>query len=251
MRFLQPSLAGIFLALALTGAGARAVPVFPEPLPDPQIPGFTFPESEATLTRWITAMTRGDATTVAAPAFEKIHLHGWGLWAALTAETSQRYDGQRLRVFETWLTLDDLAAPAPSSSPIVTATAQASTWRRGVLHKFTEPKIRDLDARDDRERALASSDASTGAAIDRVMGFVKFDPTAAAHITQQQLLRTDTFNALLDGGATQIPPFPATALAVKPLFQIIRVKDLVDGRYYVLKAWPGPPTTPRLAAIDS
>ena len=81
--------------------------------------------------------------------------------------------------------------------------------------------------------------------IDRVMGFVKFDPTAADHIVRQQLLRTEALDALLEGGAQQIPPFPASALVIKPLYQIIRVKNLVQGRYHALKAWPGPPAAPR------
>src|SRR5438046_150935 len=96
-----------FVALALRSAVLHAQAIVPEPLPDPGIPAFAFPESEATLTGWITTMTRGDPVT-AAPAFEKIHLHGWGLWTALTTEASQAYAGQKLRVFETWLTPDDL-----------------------------------------------------------------------------------------------------------------------------------------------
>ena len=223
------------MVVLFAGAALRGDPIVPEPLPDPRIPGFVFPESEATLTRWITEMTRGDAATVAAPAFEKIHLHGWGLWTALTTETVQKYDGQRLRVFETWLTPDDLAEVAPGR---LAPTIEPSR-RRGALRRFTLLKIRDV------ERELDPGSAATSALVDRVTGFVKFDPTAAEHIVRQELLRKETLNALLEGGATQIPPFPATALAIKPVFQMIRARDLVQGRYYALKAWPGPPAVPR------
>ena len=226
MRPLRQTIFLGFVALTFALARVPAMPVLPEPVPDPAIPGFAFPESEATLTRWISLMTRGEPNTAAA-AFERIHLHGWGLWTALTTETAQKYDGQNLRVFETWLTLDDLQNPAPS-----------------MLTLPLETPVRRVSPRQLTQLRL-SEDAQGAAAIDRLLGFVKFDPTAADHIARQQLLQTGALNALLEGGATQIPPFPATALAIKPLFQIVRMRDLAAGRYYPLKAWPGPPAASR------
>src|SRR3954471_13091099 len=90
-------LAATCVVMALPG---RAQRLESEPLPDLRIPGFHFPESEATVTGWLTAMSSN--TPAAAFATAKIQSHGWGLWAALTAETAQRIDGQTLRVFETW-----------------------------------------------------------------------------------------------------------------------------------------------------
>src|SRR5438128_1667137 len=112
MFLVRPSFVSIaLLAFALANPGSSAIT--PEPLPNLQIASFTFPESEATLTRWVTAMTRGEPATAAA-AFERVHQHAWGLWTALTMETVQTADDQRLRVFETWMTLDDLVdAPVP------------------------------------------------------------------------------------------------------------------------------------------
>ena len=245
MRFLRPSAWFAFRALvcSVTGAAFAAVPVAPVPLPDPAIAGFRFPESEATLTRWITELTRASDPTVAAAAFENIHLHGWGLWTALTAETAQHHDGQRLRVFATWLSADDLAGPGPTGA--VTGSdprAGEPAPSRSPLRKMGPLKIRDADL----EREGPSSHAAdVTARADRVLGFVKFDPTAAEHIARQRLLHVETLDTLLEAGATQIPPFPATALVVKPLFQIIRRAELVQGRYHALKAWPGPPATPR------
>jgi hypothetical protein len=209
-------------------AGLHASEIVPEFLPDPRIPGFGFPESEATLTRWITELTRGDTATIAPAAFEKIHGHGWGLWTALTMETAQRQEGQRLRVFETWLTTDEVA----ESSGDVGRQAFA---RRAPLRRLAPLKIREVE----REQGESPTP------IERVMGFVKFDPTAVDHIVRQSLLHTTALNALLEGGAQQIPPFPSTALAVKPVFQTIRQNELVEGRYYALKTWRGPPDTPR------
>ena len=237
-RFLAAPVSRLtFTALVMVAhavASMRADQIVPEPLPNPRISGFSFPESEATLTRWITEMTRGDPMTAAA-AFENIHVHGWGLWTALTAETAQSYGGQTLRVFETWLTPDDLAGPPPEDG----RSAAGSQPRRAALRRFDGVEMQ-------RERgSIDLRAAASGSMVDRVMGFVKFDPTAADHIVRQQLLRKDALDALLDGGAVQVPPFPGSALAIKPVFQLLRTKDLVQGRYHALKVWPGPPPTPR------
>jgi hypothetical protein len=215
----------------MSAPALRAQPILVEALPDPKIPGFHFPESEATLTGWISEMTRGIATASGPSAADKISLHGWGLWAAVTTETPQFYEGQRLRVFETWLTPDDLVG-APSVGGI------------GALARFPRRRapLRALNQLNNRlgERGV-SADAAGENQFDRVAGFVKFDSTAAEHIVRQRLFDTAALDALLLGGAQQIPVFPATSLVVKPVFQIVKAGDLVAGRYYFLKVWPGPP----------
>jgi len=242
-RFAFPGRIGpgrMLLAIFSASAAMASLPppvgrIVVEPLPALPMTGFRFPESEATLTRWITGMTRGaDADTVQA-AFENIHRHAWGLWTALTMETAQRSEGQPLRVFETWLTPEELVAHA--DLPNAAAVAQ---WprRRAALRQLGQFRLRATRA------ASAGLTAGDGA-IDRIAGFIKFDPTAADHILAQGLLRVATLDALLQGGAQQIPPFPSAALAAKPVFQILRRQDLVDGRYYALKAWSGPPAQPQ------
>lgn len=220
--------------LALVTARALAA-TWPEPLPNALVAGWEFPESEATLTRWITTMTRGgpDAATAAA----QIHRHAWGLWTALTLETRQAVDGQPLRVFETWLTTDELLA-WPDRSRTAALPLPAS---RALLQPLAQLRLR-------AEAAASSSNLADDPvpSRNRVLGFVKFDPSAAEHIVRQQLLHREALDALLAGGAQQIPPFPASALAIKPLFQIVHPRDLVDGRYYPLKTWRGPPANPRI-----
>ena len=229
--FRRFALGGLCLATTAVAPWSQAQGIFPETPHDPKIPGFHFPESEATLTGWITEMTRGVVQTSGPSAAERIELHGWGLWTALTAETAQVYEGQRLRVFETWLTPDDLVNAANVTSVIARSLRPRG---RAPLQALSQFKNRTAGV---GVQALAAGDNL----IDRVVGFVKFDPTAADHILKQGLLNTSALDALLQGGAQQIPAFPATALVVKPVFQIVKVGDLVDGRYYALKVWPGPP----------
>ena len=225
----------LFAGALMFASAGRGQTLAPEALPDPRIPNFRFPESEATLTRWVTEAGRGIAAETRETATVNLLRHGWGLWTALTAEGMQFAEGQRLRVFETWQTVDELAPMAVGKAA---AFVEARPVRRSTLGNLEHLQRPWARAQLDEEPPAESQ-------IDRIAGFTKFDPTAAAHITTQRLLETDTLEALLVGGAQGITPFPATALAVKPVFQIIRRADLVDGRYYALKAWSGPPAAPQ------
>src|ERR1017187_1637673 len=91
--------ASSLLSALPAGAGTAVL------LANPQVPGFRFPESEATIVNWVYEMGTGPPAD-AATAFENMNLHGWGLWTALTMETAQVDNGQKLRVFETWFTPD-------------------------------------------------------------------------------------------------------------------------------------------------
>lgn len=225
----------LVVCFTLLAVALHAQRIVPEPLPALRIPGFVFPESEAALTSWVTAMARD--TPFAPHAAAKIHAHGWGLWTALTAETAQRADGQTLRVFETWLTADELAADSVS----LAAMSSARSRRRAALRPLNPLRMRP----EEREMPESIDPAADPNPVNRVLGFVKFDPVAAEHVAKQRLLSTTALDALLEGGAQQVPPFPAHALVVKPVFQIVKAAELVEGRYYALKVWPGPPAEPR------
>jgi hypothetical protein len=140
-------------------------------------------------------------------------------------------------VFETWLTADELAADSVSLATV----SAARTRRRAALRPLNQLRVRP-EERDAPESIDAADDPNP---INRVMGFVKFDPVAAEHITRQRLLSTAALDMLLEGGAQQVPPFPANALVAKPVFQVIKTSELIDGRYYALKVWPGPPAVPQ------
>ncbi len=219
--------ASVFLSSLQAGAGTvRAVP-----LPNPQVAGFHFPESEATVLSWVYQLGNG-APADAATAFENIHLHAWGLWTAVTMMTSQFDNGQPLRVFETWFTPQEL-----ENGPNLAGAAQPVNGPRprAVLRRFNQFQ----HGSETRERPAATDGAET------VFGYVKFDPTSTDHIMKEQLLSTTALNQLMQGGAQQISPFPPTALSLKSAFQVITAQTLVGGRYYRLNVWTGPPATPQ------
>ncbi len=227
--FLRHGAAALGLALGAASLWAAGT-ISPENTPDPLVPGFQFPEGAATLSGWITDMIRGEPLPAAVSAAERLHAHGWGLWTALTLETGQVYEGQRLRVFETWLTPEDLTTASGLRS---VADANEIPRRRAPLRSFAQLN------------AAGAGSFSAEAVTPRVVGFVKFDPVAADHILRQDLLSRATLDTLLRRGAPQIPAFPAAALVVKPVFQVIKRSDLIGGRYSALQVWPGPPETPR------
>lgn len=231
-RFL--GLSGLALVLLLSSNLARAQ-IVAAPFPDPKIPGFQFPEPESTIVDWIYQMT--NKKPQAADSFAKIHLHGWGIWTALTLETDQVFDGQKLRTFETWPTPQDiLAGPQEPNGAARMLSMPRARSAFQPFHQFGHVKG-TKDTRDMRRAAKMIDPDKT------ITGFVKYDPSATAHIIQQGLFSKKNLDALLQGGANAIPGFPVTALALKPVFK--PVQPLVGGRYYKLPVWPGPPDMPQ------
>src|SRR6266849_3185218 len=78
------------------------------PLSDPKIPGFKFPETEATIVGWT---QKNDQ--------KAINLHGWGIWTALHMPSGETYNGQPLSVFETWVTPDDILTAQATGTAIL------------------------------------------------------------------------------------------------------------------------------------
>ncbi|MFD0893906.1 hypothetical protein KBB96_10825 [Luteolibacter ambystomatis] len=225
-------LASLLATAVLLSSGSAALADFvPVPLPDPKIPGYHFPENEATILKWVADSSVTDPTASAA-ADNQIYLHGWGIWASLTAETDQTENGQKLRVFETWLTPQDITAASQAGKN--ESLLKLPRGSRPVLEEF-----RQLKHHKGKDPHLEAAGTAT------VLGFVKYDPTAADHIMKQGLLQKSVLDQLLSYGADEIPVFPVTGLALKPVFQVIKKSDLVDGRYYQLPVWPGPPSTPQ------
>jgi len=73
----------------------------PVPLPDPKIPGYKFPEKEDVIVSWTKDNNHKAITD-----------HGWGIWTSLMADSGEVFEGQKLRVFETWYDPSDLMPPA-------------------------------------------------------------------------------------------------------------------------------------------
>jgi len=161
------------VSLLATSARAQLVAV---PLPDPKVLGFHFPESEAQIIQWVDEMSRSPDPKKAKAAFDSVHLHGWGIWTALTTETNQVINGQKVRVFETWYTPDDLPSACGQMSRLKAIQRGRSTPK--PFHQF------------ERVHPARSKFLAAGPTIGRVAGFVKYDPGAAEHIVTQGSLHS-------------------------------------------------------------
>ncbi len=196
VRLVAPMTLGLLLLVTVKVVAQEITPV---PLPNPQIPGFTFPTPENVIVGWTTTNNQ-----------TAINKHAWGIWTALTLETDQVFDGQKLLVFETWQTPQDIIS--------------GSVLAPRPLEAF---------------RQFGHGTAAT-AGEETVLGFVKYSPTAAKHVHDFNYLSIQKLDSLVKAGIQKIHDFPVTAIALKPVFQPIAKGDLVDGRYYQLAAWPGP-----------
>jgi len=160
-------------------------------------PGVGVPLAESTL---LGAVLAGDQATV--------RRHAWELWAAVTAPSASVVGGQRLPVFATWYSIDEVYNPR----------GKAGVDRRGMRHPF-KPAT---------QSALASS--ARGGAPAGLMSFVKLNRSSAEFIWNNGYYLTPTLRALnaqfdRDGTATverSIKPFPAAAMALKLVYWLVK-----------------------------
>src|SRR5439155_25913865 len=93
-------------------------------------------------------------------------------------------------------------------------------------------------------RLPRGAEATFSGGESTVTGFVKYDPSGANQIISKGLFKAATLNGMLAQMNTDIPAFPVTTVALKPVFKTLARGALVGGRYFRLEAWPGPPATP-------
>jgi hypothetical protein len=185
--------------------------VIPVALPDPGIPGFEFPEEEATILRWVQNNDQ-----------DSMSKHAWGLWTALNLPTDQIFEGQRLSVLETWVTPKDLLEFGKDAMARSRRDPRPLTFLRQFSAHINRSAARD----------------------DSILGFIKYDPTTTKHIIDNHLFSSDNLTNMIKAGLTEIPAFPPSATSLKIQATTLSPASLVAGRYYAMPAWPGPPDPP-------
>ncbi len=201
--------------------------IVPVPLPSTGIDNFKYPENKAVINGWIDNQDE-----------KQMAQHGWGIWTALNEQTSQTYEGQNLRVFETWLTPGDMKALILAEGGEQKLMVENVKQNRGQLSKPNQ----FLHA----TSALAKAGMTSNYDSSRILGFVKYDPTAAKFTVENKLLKQSVLQGMLDKGDVRIPDFPNTGMTLKPVFKIITQAELEkNGGYYKLNVWTGPPSTPK------
>jgi hypothetical protein len=208
-RFAKSCCWGALVLALASNAEAQFNPVgFPT---NTGVPGFTFPVTQQTVDKWN-----------ANDDIESMATHAWGIWVGLNMPSGETFQGQKLRVFETWNTTEE-----------VTPTASAQAVRQRSLSPRPLRQFRF------QRGTMLPRDAIPA---DSPLGFVKYDPTAADHIVKDKLISTTTLNKLVVAGQiTNVPEFPNTAIAIKVQTEAATPNDPQNPGFYKLNVWSGPP----------
>jgi hypothetical protein len=181
------------------------------PISDPHIQGFAFPEDPAKISGWINL---SDNNSIAK--------HGWGIWSAMTKDSGQKFQGQSLRVYETWETVEDIQAS--TAATVLKKSIQRRPNTLVPLKQFQHGiHINALD--------LSNAQTPTG--------FVKFDPSAANHIRSHNLFSASNLHGMVANGIAAIPSFPVDAISIKAVYRT------TTARYLPISIWPGSPVSPK------
>jgi hypothetical protein len=197
----------------------------PVPLPDPGIPGFKFPEDSPTVNTWIHS---GDMT--------KIYNHSWGIWKAMTDLSGEKYNGDDLRVYETWNTPAEIAKAIKSSEANKKMLMSREHFARGRsdLQKPRQFEHGPGMHTKSMHAAPAANDNS-----ENLWVTVNYDPTAADYTITNKIYDANVLQGYLNAGNAMIPQFPNTSIAIKPTYKVITSNSLTNG-YFELKVWTGP-----------
>jgi hypothetical protein len=177
------------------------------------VPGFVFPVSQETIDKW-------NATD----KIESMAEHAWGIWVGLNMKSGEMYQGQALRVFETWNTTDEVTPPTAAE-----ATKSAKP------RSLTPKRLRQFRF---RNGSMLSRESIPS---DAPLGFVKYDPSAADFILKNKIISTTTLNKLIvSGQISNVPDLPNTSIAIKVQTDST-APDPMNPGYHKLNVWPGPP----------
>lgn len=163
---------------------------------------------------------------VASADTRAIREHAWAIWAGLTARTRERFNGQRLPVFETWFSGSELYDPRPYAC----AAADARPYARNF------------------EKPHQLEHHGGGLPNEQITGFNRFNRETTEHVcaNQYNLASTlDTLNASFTPatpiGDREIVKFPRGAIALKPVFTPIAGSGIT-----ILPYWNGPTASTNL-----
>jgi len=160
-----------------------------------KIDNFKFPEDSLEIMNWVNNQDT-----------HKIVSHAWGIWAGLTEPTNQKYNGQTLLVFETWMGVQELAAMSANGQ-----VADDNIVRKNRTH-LNPPKQFGHGFLLTGEKHIVDTNFS-------VLETVSYDPTAAKFVTENSLFNQSKLNSYKVGEQIgSVPEFPNTSITIKPTY---------------------------------
>lgn len=191
------------------------------------VPGFHFPEDSNVIYSWLSNKSFPNNYDSAS-----VYNHVWGIWAGLTAQSGQVYQGDSLRVFETWLGITDIQTKISAGDSACGATKSM----RAQLHFPHQSEHGGKTA-----RMMLAAKASSGRPVNDSALFwvtVAYDPNAACYALSNQILKMSVVDKYkVKGGIGTIPPFPQSAITIKPVYYVGQGTDSL----IQLPVWSGPP----------
>ena len=183
----------------------------PVKLPDPHVPGYVYPETQATILKHVNA---GDQAW--------IDNHAWGLWTALTTEVLPG-----VRVYETW--------QSPTPGGVLSPGPLSGSGATQAIHRVHQP--RQFHGRRFDEDATEAGLPSTS---NQVLVTVNWSPEMVADVIGNDYLSSAKLKKLLGNKQTGIT-LNNRSVSLKPTYLWMGSPLLADNRYYQLSVWPGPP----------
>ena len=189
--------------------------ITPVPLPNNIVPGFSFPEDSTKILGWT-----NDKTFANGYDSVSIYKHAWGIWAGLTAASGQKYAGDDLLVYETWLGLSEVRQLVVDNN--MQGGCAGETFNRNGRAPLSRPKQFEHAARFAAQKAGLT--AVKQPASENLANFwvtVSYSPDAACFATQNQVFKQSVINkAYTAGGFGAIPAFPNKSLTIKPTYMV-------------------------------
>lgn len=198
------------------GASDTAVTVItPVPLPTNIVPGFNFPEDSTVILGWTNDTAFANNYDSAS-----IYKHAWGIWAGLTASSGQKYAGDDLLVYETWLGLNEVRQLVVDNN--MQGGCAGTTFKRNGRAPLSRPKQFEHAARFRAKKAgLTAVQPPASESYANFWVTVSYSPDASCFATQNQVFKQSVINKYYNaGGFGAIPPFPNKSLTVKPSYLV-------------------------------
>ena len=164
---------------------------FPQNL---KITGFNFPEDSTKIYGWL---EKQDTTSIVN--------HAWGVWAGLTEPTNQKYNGQTLLVFETWMGVQELAAMS-ANGQVTSEVEKTDRTMLSVPKQFIHGQL----------MSAGNKPIDTNFVV---LETVSYDPSAAHFVTSNKLFNQSSLNKYsVKDGIGSVPEFPNTSITTKPTY---------------------------------
>ena len=156
------------------------------------IKDFNFPEDSTNIYTWL---ENQDTTSIVS--------HAWGIWAGLTEPTKQKYNGQTLLVFETWMGVQELAAMS-AQGQVSSDIEKTNRTQLSIPKQFVHGRL------------FAGQKVDTNFTV---LETVSYDPSAAHFATSNRLFNKSVLNGYtVKNGIGAVPEFPNTSITTKPTY---------------------------------